>query len=256
MWQERLALAANAEQAAYDLARSVFMALQVIGAGLGRTGTLSLKLALEHLGFGPCYHMVEVLAGVRRNVPLWTEAAAGNPDWEAIFAGYRATTDYPACSFWRELADYYPRAKVILTTRDPDAWFDSVSETIFSDPHRARFEKGPVGAFMEATVYRDFGDRIHDRAFMTEWFERRNREVMETVPAERLLVYSVKEGWDPLCAFLDVRVPTEPFPRVNSREEMGASTEERDFSSPEELEGFARSYADELREKAFGEETR
>ena len=109
------------------------MPLKVIGAGLGRTATFSLKFALEHLGLGPCYHMSEVLAAARRNVPLWLNVIKGRPDWDSIFDGYQSTSDYPACSYWRELADYYPNAKVVLTTRDADSWFDSVSETIFSD---------------------------------------------------------------------------------------------------------------------------
>src|SRR5512134_1982263 len=109
------------------------MALQVIGAGLGRTATLSLKFALEHLGFGPCYHMAEVFAGARRNIPLWLDVVQGKPSWNAVFEGYKSTTDYPACTYWRELAAFYPEAKVVLTTRDPDSWFESVSETIFSD---------------------------------------------------------------------------------------------------------------------------
>ena len=101
------------------------MALKVIGAGLGRTATFSMKFALEHLGLGPCYHMSEVFAGTRRTVPLWLDVVAGKPDWDALFDGYQSTTDYPACSYWRELADYYPDAKVLLTVRDPDSWFDA-----------------------------------------------------------------------------------------------------------------------------------
>ena len=101
------------------------MTLKVIGAGLGRTATFSLKFALEHLGFGPCYHMSEVFAGARRNIGLWLDVVAGRPDWDALFEGFQSTTDYPACSYWRELADHYPDAKVILTVRDPDSWFDS-----------------------------------------------------------------------------------------------------------------------------------
>src|SRR5665213_573713 len=96
------------------------MALKVIGAGLGRTGTLSLKLALEHIGFGPCYHMSEMLSQSRSHAPLWIESASGNPRWDTIFAHYRSTTDYPGCTFWRELLEKYPDARVILTTRDPD----------------------------------------------------------------------------------------------------------------------------------------
>ncbi|HEX7236426.1 MAG TPA: sulfotransferase, partial [Gammaproteobacteria bacterium] len=108
------------------------MALKVIGAGLGRTATFSLKFALEHVGLGPCYHMSEVFAGARRNVPLWLDVVRGKPDWDAVFEGFASTTDYPACTYWRELAAFYPNAKVILTVRDADSWFDSVTETIFS----------------------------------------------------------------------------------------------------------------------------
>ena len=96
------------------------MALEVIGAGLGRTGTLSLKLALEHIGLGKCYHMSEMIAHLRTHLPLWVAAAKGQPQWDAIFDGYRSSTDYPGCMFWRELVAKYPDAKVILTTRDPD----------------------------------------------------------------------------------------------------------------------------------------
>lgn len=98
------------------------MALKVIGAGLGRTATFSLKFALEHVGFGPCYHMSEVFAGTRRSVPLWLDAVQRRPNWDAIFDGFESTTDYPACTYWRELADFYPDAKVILTVRDPDSF--------------------------------------------------------------------------------------------------------------------------------------
>src|SRR5437870_2958107 len=107
------------------------MALKVIGAGLGRTGTLSLKLALEELGFGPCHHMAEVMLHLE-SVPLWIQAADGNPDWEAIYKGYAATVDYPGCFFWRELEKFYPDAKIILTVRDPEQWFESTQATIFS----------------------------------------------------------------------------------------------------------------------------
>ena len=116
------------------------MALEVIGAGLGRTATFSLKFALEHIGFGPCHHMSEVFADARRQIPLWIQAGRGNPDWDAIFDRFRSATDYPACSHWRALAKYYPQAKFILTERGADSWFKSVSETIFS-PESARRSK-------------------------------------------------------------------------------------------------------------------
>ena len=230
------------------------MALAVIGAGLGRTATFSLKFALEHLGFGPCYHMSEVFAGARRNVPLWLDAIDGRPDWDAIFEGFHSTTDYPACTYWRELAEHYPRAKVILTVRDPDTWFDSVSETIFSDGMQASLRGSPTGDMMQGVIFDAFGERLRDRDFMTEWFIRRNREVIDALPPERLLVFSPKEGWEPLCGFLGVPVPNEPFPRINSRDELNAHSDEQGGlpPDPETAERFARLYIEELKTKAFG----
>ena len=230
------------------------MALAVIGAGLGRTATFSLKFALEHLGFGPCYHMSEVFAGARRNVPLWLDAIDGRPDWDAIFEGFHSTTDYPACTYWRELAEHYPRAKVILTVRDPDTWFDSVSETIFSDGMQASLRGSPTGDMMQGVIFDAFGERLRDRDFMTEWFIRRNREVIDALPPERLLLFSPKEGWEPLCGFLGVPVPNEPFPRINSRDELNAHSDEQGGlpPDPETAERFARAYIEELKAKAFG----
>jgi len=231
------------------------MALKVIGAGLGRTATFSLKFALEHLGFGPCYHMSEVFAGARRNVPLWLDVTAGKPDWDAVFDGFHSTTDYPACSYWRELSAYWPEAKVVLTVRDPDSWFDSVSETIFSEAMQGSLAGSPVEAMMEGVIFDHFGGGdIRDRAFMTEWFVRWNQEVVDTLPGERLLVFSPKQGWEPLCAFLGVPVPDIPFPRVNSRDEISHRSEEQGGlpADPETGERFARAYIDELKAKAFG----
>ena len=124
------------------------MGLEVIGAGLGRNATLSMKFALEKLGFGKCHHMIEVMANARRQIPLWLDAGAGRPDWEAIFAGYRSCTDYPSASHWRALANHYPQAKVVLTTRNPDDWFDSVSETIFSPRMTDGLEGSPMAQLM------------------------------------------------------------------------------------------------------------
>lgn len=229
------------------------MALKVIGAGLGRTATFSMKFALEHLGLGPCYHMAEVMAGARRNIPLWLDVVNGNPDWEAIFDGYRSTTDYPACTYWRELTAFYPDAKVVLTVRDPGSWFDSVSSTIFSEQMQGRLKGTPAGAVMQGVIFDAFADRVTDRAFMTDWFERRNQQVIDALPAERLLVFSPKEGWEPLCRFLDVPVPDAPFPRVNSRDELEQASSERGGlpPDPDTAERFARDYIEQLRAKAF-----
>lgn len=197
------------------------MALKVIGAGYPRTGTSSLKLALEQLGFGPCHHMREVLMNPS-STALWVRAADGDPDWDAIFDGYSACTDAPACSFWRELMDYYPTAKVLLSVRDPEGWFESAQATVFSDRMLGMQGGGPLQAFFGKAVTQEFGDKIHDRDFMLAQFERRRREVIAAVPKEKLLVYDVREGWAPLCAFLGVQVPETPFPHSNSREEMAA----------------------------------
>jgi Sulfotransferase domain len=230
------------------------MPLRVIGAGLGRTATFSMKFALEHLGLGPCYHMSEVLAGARRNVPLWVDVVNGNADWDTIFEGYQSTTDYPACTYWRELAEHFPDAKVVLTIRDPDSWFDSVSQTIFSEQMQASLAGSPAEAMMKGAIFDAFGDRVNDRAFMTDWFERRNQTVIDALPAERLLVYSPKQGWEPLCAFLGVPVPDEPFPRVNSRDELEQASNEQGGlpADPERAEQFAREYIEQLKVKAFG----
>src|SRR5271168_1050671 len=161
------------------------MPLKVIGAGLGRTATFSLKFALEHLGLGPCYHMSEVFAGARRNIPLWLDVVRSRPEWGSIFDGYQSTTDYPACSYWRELADYYPNAKVVLTVRDADSWFDSVTEPIFSEQMQGSLAGSPAGEMMRGAIFDAFGGRVKDREFMTDWFKRRNQAVIDALPAHR-----------------------------------------------------------------------
>jgi Sulfotransferase domain len=228
------------------------MTLRVIGAGLGRTATFSLKFALEHLGFGPCYHMSEVFAGARRNIPLWLDVINQKPDWDRIFDGYQSTTDYPACSYWRELADYYPDAKVVLSVRSSTGWFDSVSETIFSKNIQGPLAGSPVETMMNGAIFNAFSGRVKDRAFMTEWFEHRNQEVIDALPPERLLVYSPREGWAPLCSFLAVPVPDQPFPRVNSRDELSQLSNEGGIPpEPEAAERVAKDYIDKLKAEAF-----
>jgi hypothetical protein len=232
------------------------MALKVIGAGLGRTGTLSLKLAIEHIGFGPCYHMSEMLGSIRSAMPLWIAAAHGDPDWDGIFDGYPATTDYPGCTFWRELAAKYPAAKIILSSRNPESWFESVSATIFSPGHRARFENNPAMAeFFALTVFKGIEDKLDDRDAMIAFFNDWNQTVIDEVPPERLLVYTPGDGWEPLCAFLGVPVPEAPYPRVNSREEITERTgdiHDQGPPSPEMLEMMVKGYLADLKARAFG----
>ncbi|MBG0826138.1 sulfotransferase family protein [Planomonospora sp. ID91781] len=202
--------------------------LQVIGAGLGRTGTSSLKVALERLGFDPCYHMYEVVGSVAR-IRQWIDVAEGRTrDWDEVLRGYRACVDFPAAAYWRELAAAHPAAKVILTERDPEAWYESARKTIFRLPLLLRHPlAGPVlralpsgsraATFirMLSVLNRDRRDIGFDRDSAIRYFERHNAEVRRSLPPERLLVYRVEQGWEPLCAFLGVPVPAGPFPRAN-----------------------------------------
>ena len=195
------------------------MPLQVIGAGYGRTGTASLKLALEQLGFGPCYHMTEVFEHPE-SVPMWVQAAKGNPDWDTIFNGYKACVDFPACTHWRTLMEVYPQAKVILSMRDAGRWFDSVNETIMSKKTVEFTKNSPLFEMMKRNIYDLFDGRIFEREHMIDCFNKHVQEVKSVVPAERLLVFEAKMGWQPLCDFLGVDVPGHPYPHVNTREDF------------------------------------
>jgi len=199
------------------------MALKLIGAGLGRTGTLSMKVALEDLGFGPCYHMAEILADPMTRLPPWKRVLDGQPDWDAVFGDFVSTVDYPACTYWRELAAAYPDARVLLTVRDPDKWFESTQATIFSPESLGRLGGTAMANFLDKTVWGSFGSGIHDRDFMVDAFRRHNAEVENAIPPDRLLVHEVGEGWSRLCDFLGVDAPSTPFPHANSREEMQAN---------------------------------
>lgn len=194
------------------------MALKLIGVGMGRTGTASLKVALEQLGLGTCYHMSEVMQHPE-SIQDWIDAADGEPDWNRIFENYGATVDNPGCGFWKELTSYYPDAKVVLTVREADKWFESTSETIHSAEFAEFIKNSPWGEMIQKTVFDTMENRMLDREFIVSWYNSRNKEIIETIEPERLLVYEVKEGWGPLCKFLDVPVPDTEFPRVNSREE-------------------------------------
>ncbi len=197
------------------------MPLSVIGAGFGRTGTMSLKLALEALGCGRCYHMVEVFPNPAAP-GLWLQAVAGTlGDWEKIFADYGCTTDVPGCMFYRELAEAYPEAKLILTVRDPEAWYRSTQKTIFAEATHDRIAGNPeLQEMMEKLVFGLFQGRVHEHDHCIAAFQRHNAEVIASIPPERLLVYDIAEGWGPLCAFLGKPVPDRPFPLSNTSEEF------------------------------------
>jgi hypothetical protein len=196
------------------------MGLKVIGSGLGRTGTKSMQTALNMLGVGPTHHMVEVFAHPE-SIPLWVAAGQGRPDWDTIFDGYGAMVDYPGAAYWRELAAYYPDAKVLHTVRDPDKWFDSTQATIFAPGSAADAQEGPMVPFFESFMG-DLRHHLHDRAYMTDYFLRHTEAVKAAIPPERLLVFEVGEGWERLCRFLGVPVPAEPYPSENSTAEFQA----------------------------------
>lgn len=201
------------------------MSLEVIGAGFGRTGTLSLKLALERLGFVKTYHMVEVFEHPE-HMDLWLAAHRGDGAvWDRLFDGYRAAVDWPVCDFWEPLLDVYPDAKVILTSRDPERWFESIMNTIYPATMAPSESDHPMMA-RHRTMAREliwdgtFDGRAEQKDHAIAVYEAHNRCVRTTVPPERLLDFEVAHGWEPLCAFLARSVPDEPFPRVNSTEEF------------------------------------
>ena len=211
--------------------------MQVIGVGFARTGTTSLKSALQALDLGPCYHMMDVMSDPRR-IRQWLAIGRGAPpDWDQVFAGYRSAVDWPVAAYWRELATAYPEAKLVLTVRDPQSWYESVRRTIFRqviDPPRGPRTLGfrllaavspNLRAFLamtDACIQQPiFDGRVTDRQHALAVFERHVEEVRAAFPPHRLLVYRVAEGWGPLCGFLDVPVPDQPFPHENSTEAFG-----------------------------------
>jgi hypothetical protein len=198
------------------------MGLSVIGAGFGRTGTRSLKIALDRLGFGPCYHMSEAFQHPE-HARVWMSLATGaSHDFDPVLGTYRSVVDWPAVNFYSALADANPSAKIVLTERDPESWYESMRMTIFERmtfdvagaeyPDQLRMAKFVVG---ESTFNNRF-DRDHAIAV----YERHNAEVRRTIAPERLLVFSSEMGWAPLCEFLGVPAPDEPYPKTNSSAEF------------------------------------
>jgi Sulfotransferase domain len=208
--------------------------MKVIGAGLPRTGTLTQKIALEMLGFGPCYHMVNVL-GELDLATAWRRAVDGDADWDGIFAGFESTVDWPGSYFYRELMDAHPDAKVLLSTRDGDSWARSMRETIwevlYGDGLMAHLSAARCVVDTGWRGYIDLMDEMWTRSrllngsqttdeWMREGLQRYHEEVKATVPPERLLVWSVGDGWEPLCGFLEVPIPDTPFPHLNDSKQF------------------------------------
>jgi hypothetical protein len=196
----------------------------VVGAGLGRTGTVSLKLALERLLGAPCYHMTEVF-GHLDHVPSWHSAVRGEPvDWEALLGGYRAAVDWPAAAFWRELLEAHPGAIVLLSVRDdPETWWRSADRTVFAAMRRPPPPELEAWFAMVSDLWRTrMGEGWDDPEVAMDAYQRHNDEVRETVPADRLVEWRPGDGWEPLCTALGVAVPDEPFPHENTTADFRA----------------------------------
>jgi hypothetical protein len=205
--------------------------MRVIGTGYGRTGTTSLETALELLGFGPCFNAADVFRNPKLIRPLLGAIENGSANWGEMLAGYESLVGEPATACWRELVEYYPEAKVVHTVRDPERWLDSMRRTLFtrrrhldSLPGRAAVltstmlgtDLAPLVRLfqttLEAQALKSVAEQAPKRAI--ELFQAHTDQVIETIPASRLLIFDVRTGWEPLCKFLDVPVPAEPFPRM------------------------------------------
>lgn len=201
------------------------MPLEIIGAGFGRTGTYSLKAALELVGFGPCHHMSEVI-GDPEQIRLWTDAANRSPDWASIFAGFRAAVDFPVAAYWQEVLAATPGAKVILSERDPEDWYGSFSQTIlplildkaaWPEYRRPWFEM-----IDKVIIGKALSGRTDREGILAAY--RANTAAARALEAQgRVLVFRARDGWKPLCDFLGVEVPNEPYPKTNPRAEFFAA---------------------------------
>jgi hypothetical protein len=209
----------------------------VLGAGLSRTGTVSLKAALEELGYGPCLHGFDFLGNPAR-IRAWIAASRQRDevDWATLLQGYNSALDLPVAAFWKEISEYYPDVRVVLSIRDEDAWYASVRQTLFrwALPSHPRIRR-VITRFLKATsgwlppfpalgaevVHEGLFHNRLDKEGAIAAYRRHNEAVLSTIPPERLLVWQASDGWQPLCAFLEVPVPDHPFPRLNDRTTMG-----------------------------------
>ncbi len=210
--------------------------MKLIGVGFGRTATMSLKSALEQLGAGPCFHMIELITGESkdRDLPYWTKVADGERvDWNEVFDGWEATVDWPACARWRELVDAFPDAPVLLNVREFDGFYESCKHTILAIKQAAQsgeMREGnrpppspQLGEVIEKLIWQgDFQGRFEDKEWVRGMYEQRIQTIKATVPAERLTVWEPGDGWDPLAAMLGVEAPREPFPHLHDTNEFRA----------------------------------
>jgi len=199
------------------------MIQHVIGAGVGRTGTYSLKLAINQLGLGPCHHMEEVLHNMPVQVPLWNAALRGTPDWSAIYDGFASTVDWPTAGFFRELHAAFPAARFVLTVRSPESWAASFSATIYkliAEKQQAPAEMHAWLDMAEDVIRKTGFPQGLDVTSLAKAFSAHNEAVQAAIPPAQLLVFRVRDGWGPLCEFLGVPVPAGEFPRSNDRTEF------------------------------------
>ena len=204
------------------------MTLSIVGAGFGRTGTTSQKAALNQLGLGPCYHFDEILENPGHD-QLWLDVVGGKQvDWRALFKDYQSTVDWPGCYYWKELAAEFPDAKVLLSMRDFDSWYDSAAKTLYRTM-TTDFSKAPQGQYNVLKMSCDmiledtFHGRFEDKAYANEIYEQHYADVIKGIDPERLLTYQISEGWAPLCEFFGKPVPDAPFPYENSLSEYLAT---------------------------------
>ena len=204
---------------------------QVIVAGMSRTGTKSIKQALEILygNNARAYHMTEVL-NQPKHLEIWSDLAFGRRQvsqqvWEQLLDGYIATTDMPCAFYFKELAEAFPNAKVVLTVRDESEWFESFCRLLVV-VHRFQYLRflpplnrfWPYGTKLNQMV---FGDRAFERSepvreVFIEAYRQHNERVRQSIAPDRLLEFNVQQGWKPLCEFLELDVPQSDFPHSNA----------------------------------------
>jgi hypothetical protein len=201
------------------------MTMRIVGAGLGRTGTHSLKLAIEQLTGAPCYHMMEVF-GHPEHLPIWRDAAMGNePEWSQLLAGYEAIVDWPGASFWRDMSEAFPDAVILLSTRsDAEAWWTSAHNTIFQVLDQGLETNPDFIEMWRAIAHNRFTPDTDDHDAAIAAYERHNADVRATADPSRLVEWQPGDGWGPLCTALGVAVPDEPFPHVNTTDDFRAMT--------------------------------
>lgn len=214
------------------------MALEIIGAGFGRTGTHSLKIALETLGFGPCHHMCEIRKDPD-SLKYWLNAQQGKPvDWQEVFRDYKSQVDWPGALYWRHLADAFPTAKIILTLRDPESWLESIINTIYPSLVNGRKKYSDTHQQMVSQMAYDsvfmglFKGTLADKEYAMSVYREHVETVRKKIPKNRLLEYHAGDGWAPLCQFLNCEVPDIPFSQGNTEADFKANMQSMGQKKP------------------------